>query len=73
MAIKTENIAARAVMPPSEGKLPDPLYMRLLHYRTSMAVLRSMVKNCILTDSDFQKSCDILAKKYGLSLCSIFR
>lgn len=73
MAIKTENIVAGTAMPLSEGKPPDPLYVRLLRYRTSITVLRSMVKNCILTDSDFQKCCDILAEKYGLSLCSIFR
>lgn len=73
MAIKTENIAAGTAMPLSEGKPPDPLYVRLLHYRTSIAALHSMIKSGILTDSDLQKSCDILAEKYDLPLCSIFR
>ena len=73
MAIKTENIAAGIAMPPSEGKPPDPLYVRLLRFHTSIAALQRMIKSGILTDSDFQKSCDILAEKYGLSLCSIFR
>jgi len=36
-------------------------------------VFRSMVKNGTLTEADYQKCCDILAKKYGISLCSIFR
>lgn len=73
MATKTENIAAGTVMPPSEGKPPDPLCVRLLRFHTSIAALQRMIKSGILTDSDFQKSCDILAEKYGLSLCSIFR
>lgn len=73
MEIKTENIAVGTAMPPSAGKPPEPLYQRLLRYRTSIAALRSMVKNGILKDTDFQKCCNILAEKYGLSLCSIFR
>ena len=32
-----------------------------------------MVKNSILTEADYQKCRDILAEKYGISLCSIFR
>ena len=32
-----------------------------------------MVKNGILTEADYRKCCDILAEKYGISLCSIFR
>ena len=32
-----------------------------------------MVKNGTLTEADYQKCCDILAEKYGISLCSIFR
>ena len=73
MAIKTENIAAGTAMPPSAEKPPDLLYVRLLHYRTSIAALQRMIKIGILTDSDFQKCCDILTEKYCLSLCSIFR
>ncbi len=46
---------------------------RLMRYRTSIAVFRTMVSSGILTEADYAKSRDILAKKYGLSLCSIFR
>lgn len=44
-----------------------------MRYRTSTAVFRTMVSRGILTEEDYAKSCEILAKKYGLSLCSIFR
>lgn len=73
MATKTENIAAGTVMPLYEGKPPDPLYVHLLRFHTSIAALQRMIKIGILTDSDLQKCRDILAEKYGLSLCSIFR
>ena len=73
MATGTANIAVEtATLPPAE-KQPDDLQTRLLRYRTSTTVFRSMVKNGVLTEADYRKSCDILAKKYGISLCSIFR
>jgi len=73
MATRTANIAVEtATLPPAE-KQPDDLQARLLRYRTSTTVFRSMVKNGTLTEADYQKCCDILAKKYGISLCSIFR
>ena len=73
MATRTANTAVgTATLPPAEKPLDD-LKARLLRYRTSTTVFRSMVKNGILTEADFQKCCDILAEKYGISLCSIFR
>ena len=73
MATKTANTAVETATLPSEGKQPDDLQTRLLRYRTSTTVFRSMVKNGILAEEDYQKCCDILAEKYGISLCSIFR
>ena len=56
------------------GKTPHKDFQdRLMRYRTSTAVFRTMVSSGILTEDDYAKSCEILAKKYGLSLCSIFR
>ena len=56
------------------GKTPHKDFQdRLMRYRTSTAVFRTMVSNGILAEEDYAKSCEILAKKYGLSLCSIFR
>ena len=73
MAIKNVNTAVGTVTQTPEEKQPDDLNSRLLRYRTSTAVFRSMAKNGILTEADYQKCCDILAEKYGISLCSIFR
>ena len=73
MATKTVNTAVgTATLRPAEKPLDD-LQVRLLRYRTSTTVFRSMVKKGILTEADYQKYCDILAEKYGISLCSIFR
>ena len=73
MATETANTAVGTAMLPPAEKQPDDLQARLLRYRTGTTVFRSMVKNGILTGADYQKCCDILAEKYGLSLCSIFR
>lgn len=73
MATETANTAAGIAMPHSAEKQPDDLQTRLLRYRTCTTVFRSMVKNGVLTEADYQKCCDILAEKYGISLCSIFR
>ena len=73
MATKTANTAAETAMQMPAEKQRDDLRTRLLRYRTSTTVFRSMIKNGILTDADFQKCCDILVEKYGISLCSIFR
>lgn len=60
-------------MQKSVENLPDDLKDRLLRYRTSATVFRSMVNSGILTEDDYAKCFDILGKKYGISLCSIFR
>ena len=73
MAIRTVNTAVGTAMPPPAENQPDDLNSRLLRYRTSTAVFRSMAENGILTEADYPKCCDILAEKYSISLCSIFR
>ena len=73
MVTETANTAAGTAMPQSAEKQLEDLRDRLLRYRTSTTLFRSMVKNGILTEADYRKCCDILAEKYGISLCSIFR
>ena len=51
---------------------PDDYESRLNHFRTSLSVFQSMVKNGVLTGTDYEKMCAVLANKYGISLCSIF-
>ena len=73
MAIKTVNTAVGTVTQMPEEKQHDGIQSRLLRYRTSTSMFRSMAENGILTEADYQKCCDILAEKYSISLCSIFR
>lgn len=48
------------------------LYGRIKEYNTVLAVIREMRSAGIITDKDFGIICLSLAKKYGLSSCSIF-
>lgn len=73
MAIRTVNTAVGTVTQMPEEKQHDGIQSRLLRYRTSTSMFRSMAENGILTEADYQKCCDILAEKYSISLCSIFR
>ncbi len=57
----------------SAARLADDYDTRLTNFRTSLSVFQSMVKNGVLTDADYEKICAVLARKYGISLCSIFR
>ena len=68
MAISTGNTAAASATGMPERKELEALVLRLMHYKVSITVLRSL-----LDDDDYEKCCHILANKYGLSLCSIFR
>jgi len=68
MGIATVNTAAASAMPTPERKNLEDLLSRLMRYKVSTTVLRSL-----LEEDDYDKACDILARKYGLSLCSIFR
>ncbi len=57
----------------SAARLAEDYDTRLTNFRTSLAVFQSMIKNGVLTDRDYEKMCAVLANKYGISLCSIFR
>ncbi len=73
MVTRTASIAVEPVMQMPAATQPDDYETRLNHFRTSLSVFQSMVKNGVLTDTDYEKICAVLAKKYGISLCSIFR
>ena len=72
MGILIESSAVVNAMQNLEKNPHKDFQDRLMRYRTSTAVFRTMVSSGILTEEDYAKSCEILAKKYGLSLCSIF-
>ena len=73
MVTRTANTAVVPAMLKHEGSQRDSYDDRLMRFRTSTAVFRTMMKNGILSETDYRKSCNILAEKYGISLCSIFR
>ena len=73
MVIRTANTAAVPAMPKHAENQRDSYDDRLMRFRTSTAVFRAMMKSGVLSEKDYRKSCDILAEKYGISLCSIFR
>lgn len=73
MEIRTANTAAVHAMLKHEERQRDSYNNRLMRFRTSTAVFRAMMKSGVLSEEDYKKFCDILAEKYGISLCSIFR
>ncbi len=46
---------------------------KVIEYKVSLAVFRNFLKAGLLTYDEFGQAEQILAEKYGLSLCSIFR
>ena len=62
--------AERVTLSPAKQNPYDPT--NLILYHTSVALVEKLVKNGLLTPSDYRKAIDVLNKKYGLSSCSIF-
>lgn len=46
---------------------------KVIDYKISVAVFRNFLKMGLMTPDEFVQAERILAEKYGLSLCSIFR
>ena len=61
---------ATVTLMPEEQNPYDPT--RLMMYHTSAGLVEKLVKQGLLTPSDYKKAIDVLNKKYGLSSCSIF-
>jgi len=45
----------------------------ILRYKTAMSVFRQWVQSGVITEGELQQIDKIIAEKYGLSLCSIYR
>ena len=71
MEIKTENTAAEPVMlnPETSDKYD---FVNMMHYRTSLALMKNIAESGTFNESEYRKICTILNKKYGLSSNSIF-
>ena len=48
------------------------LYDKVVAYRISMSVIKSMLKSNIITAQEYSEIDTIIAREYGLSSCSIF-
>ena len=51
----------------------DDLHERLTAYQTAMSLARNMLRQGIISEDDYRKIYTIIAKKHGVSSCSIFR
>ena len=77
-AIKTENIAPTTATL-QHGSVRDVTAMnkeyfdRICCYKSAMAQARLMFLKGILTESEYAIIDTIMAEKYGLSSCSLFR
>lgn len=49
--------------------MPD----NIMDYKISISVFRNFLKVGLMTNEEFGQAEQILAEKYGISLCSIFR
>ncbi len=71
MEIKTESTVAESVMlkPETNDKYD---FVNMMHYRTSLALMKNMAESGTFNESEYRKICTMLNKKYGLSSNSIF-
>ncbi len=53
--------------------MSDDLRDRIIAYRTSMVVFRSMVHQGIITEEEYAMIDTIIAEKHHLNSCTIFR
>ena len=60
----------RVISSPAEQNPYDPTSLMLYH--TSAGLVEKLVKQGLLTPSDYKKAIDVLNKKYGINSCSIF-
>lgn len=44
----------------------------LIHYRATLALIKHLVEEGVLTENEYRKICGILNKKYGFPSGSIF-
>lgn len=71
MEIRTESTVAEPVMlKPEKNDKYD--FVNMMHYRTSLALMKNMADSGTFNESEYRKICTMLNKKYGLSSNSIF-
>ena len=74
--IQRENTALNAVISIPAGRAASVMSsyeQRLINYHLSMSVIRTMLKRGLISRKEYDNIDTIIAKKHGVSLCSIFR
>lgn len=71
MATKIANTAVESVIL-HQDKQDKYSPCNMMLYRTSLALVKSLLDNGTFNESEYKKMRKILTKKYGLSSCSIF-
>ena len=56
-----------------EASMDSELIMRIANYRAAMSLANEMLENGIISAEEHAKIDTIMAQKYGLSSCTIFR
>lgn len=51
----------------------EKLSKKIIAYRTAISIVKSMLAQGIITAEEYRKIDTMLAEKYGLSSCTIFR
>ena len=59
--------------PPKGGTVMTEYERKIISYRTVMSLAKSMLNQGIITAEEYAEIDTIMAKKYGLSSCTIFR
>ncbi|HPY84957.1 MAG TPA: hypothetical protein PLS20_07990 [Ruminococcus flavefaciens] len=49
------------------------LFDKMYHYQRVMSWVRSLLTNSLITKAEYAKIDTMIAQKYGISSCSIFR
>ena len=51
----------------------NELFDKMYHYQTVMSWVRFLLSQALITKAEYAKIDTMMAKKYGVSSCSIFR
>ena len=68
MATKTESTAHAAATANQEEEVWD----KIMQYKVAVQILKTLLAERKITEEDYQRVHDILAKECGINSCSIF-
>lgn len=73
VTVQKANIVPLSALPmQGEQNMTKELYDKVVAYRISMSVIKSMLKSNIITAQEYSEIDTIIARENGLSSCNIF-